>query len=72
MSQRRSRTAPAPHTALKLPTHWSASQVLAIYEYLEFQHEQLWITHGPQIQRAWRNNLVCTQMHLPLDPDEPF
>ena len=72
MSQRRHRTAPTPPTSLRLPTHWSASQALAIYEYLELQREQLWITCGPQIQRAWRNNLVSTQMPLPLDPDEPF
>ena len=72
MSQRRHRTASGPDTALKLPTHWSPSQVLAIYEYLDLQREQLWITYGRQIQRAWRNSLVSTQMKLPLDPDEPF
>ncbi len=72
MSQRRHRTAPGSGAALRLPTHWSPSQALAIYEYLELQREQLWITYGPQIQRAWRNNLVSTQMPLPLDPNEPF
>ena len=72
MSQRRHRAGSRPDTALTLPTHWSPSQVLAIYEHLELQREQLWAAYGPQIQRAWRNSLVSTQMKLPLDPDEPF
>ena len=68
---RRKQTAP-PTTAFTLPSHWSPSQALAVFECLELLRDQLWLAYGPQIQHAWRAQLVPQQLTLPIDPSEPF
>jgi hypothetical protein len=68
---RRKHTA-QPATALTLPSHWSPSQALAVFECLELLRDQLWLAYGPQIQHAWRAQLGPQQLTLPIDPSEPF
>lgn len=54
------------------PPHWSPAQALAVWECLNLLREQLWFAYGPEIQRAWRHQLVPQQLTLPIDPGEPF
>ena len=70
MKPRTRSSAPAP--SLAPPPHWSPEQALALWECLELLREQLWLAYGPQIQCAWRNQLVPRQLTLPVDPSEPF
>ena len=58
--------------ASSLPSHWSASQALAVFECLELLREQLWLAYGTDIQRAWRSQLVPERAPPDLDPDSPF
>lgn len=60
-------TSPAP-----MPTHWSPEQALAVFECLQAQREALWDLYGPQVQQAWREQLVHAQPPPALDPDDPF
>ena len=69
--QRRKRTS-GPAASFVPPPHWSPEQALALWECLELLREQLWLAQGPQIQRAWRNQLVPQQLTIPIDPSEPF
>lgn len=55
-----------------LPDHWTPQQALAVFECLELLRDQLWAAYGASIQAAMREDRVCTQAELPLDPDEPF
>jgi hypothetical protein len=32
----------------------------------------LWVTYGPQVQQAWREQLVPDAQPPQFDPDEPF
>jgi hypothetical protein len=57
---------------LELPTHWTPEQALAVFEAVELLRDQLWAAYGPEIQRAFREDLMPEQSSLPLDPDEPF
>jgi len=68
---RRKQTA-QPTTTLTLPSHWSPKQALAVFECLELIRDQLWLAYGPQIQRAWRDQLVPERAPPNLDPDSPF
>jgi len=68
---RRKRTS-RPSAAFKLPSHWSPTQALAVFECLELMREQLWLAYGPDIQRAWRSELVPDRAPPHLDPDSPF
>jgi hypothetical protein len=34
--------------------------------------QALWATHGPQMQQAWREQLMPDQAPPEFDPDEPF
>jgi hypothetical protein len=61
-----------PTAAFALPSHWSPAQALAVFECLELLREQLWLAYGPEIQRAWRDQLVPQQLTLPIDPSDPF
>ena len=61
-----------PTAAFTLPSHWSPKQALAVFECHELLREQLWLAYGPDIQRAWRGQLVPEQLTLPIDPGEPF
>ena len=58
----------APVAAFTLPAHWSPSQALAVFECIELLRDQLWLAYGPEIQRAWREQLV-TKPTPPTDPD---
>jgi hypothetical protein len=58
--------------ASALPSHWSPTQALAIFEFLEVMREQLWLAYGPDIQRAWRDQLVPDRAPTDFDPDSPF
>jgi hypothetical protein len=55
-----------------LPTHWSPEQALAVFECLHAMRESLWALYGPQVQQAWREQLVPDQPQPAFDPDEPF
>jgi hypothetical protein len=68
---RRKQTA-QPTTEFTLPSHWSPSQALAVFECLLSLRDRLWLAYGPQIQHAWRAQLVPQQLTLPIDPSEPF
>ncbi len=68
---RRKQTA-QPTTAFTLPSHWSPTQALAVFECLELLRDQLWLAYGPEIQRAWRAQLVPERAPPDLDPDSPF
>jgi len=63
---------PRPAASFAAPPHWSPEQALALWECLELLREQLWLAYGPEIQRAWRNQLAPRQLTLPIDPREPF
>jgi AraC-like DNA-binding protein len=39
---------------------------------MELLRDQLWIAYGPQIQRAWRAQLVREYPPPALDPESPF
>jgi hypothetical protein len=68
---RRKQTA-QPTTAFTLPSQWSPKQALAVFECLELLRDQLWLAYGPEIQRAWRTQLVPERAPPDLDPDSPF
>jgi len=63
------RTNPA---ALPLPEHWSPEQALAVFECLHALRESLWAMYGPQVQQAWRDQLLPEQDLPQFDSDEPF
>jgi hypothetical protein len=69
---RRKRTSQRPPAALALPSHWSPKQALAVFECLELMREQLWRAYGPDIQHAWRAQLVPDRAPPDFDPGEPF
>ncbi len=66
--KRASRTTAAFH----LPSHWSPEQALAVFECIELIRDQLWLAYGPDIQRAWRDQLVTERSPCDFDPDLPF
>lgn len=57
---------------VELPAHWTPEQALAIFEILDLLRDELWAAYGPEIQQAFRDDLMPEQASLPLDPDEPF
>jgi hypothetical protein len=59
-------------TAQILPTHWTPEQALAVFEAVEFLRESLWTRYGRDIQRAWREQLLCDADRTELDIGEPF
>ena len=61
-----------PTAAFALPSHWSPAQALAVFECLELLRDQLWLAYGPEIQRAWRDQLLPQRAPPDLDPDSPF
>lgn len=59
--------------ALTLPEHWSPEQALAAFECLHALRESLWALYGPQVQQAWREQLLILDEDPPwFDPDAPF
>jgi hypothetical protein len=65
-------TPPAPAPAPVVPLHWSAEQALAVFECLHAMRQALWQAYGPQVQQAWRDQLVTTTAMPEFDPDTPF
>ena len=58
--------------AVVLPLHWTPEQALAVFECLQAMRQALWAIYGPQLQQAWRDQLVPDGPPPELDPDEPF
>lgn len=63
-----SATAPPAPT---IPQHWTPEQALAVFECLQGLREALWQAYGPQVQQAWREQLM-PGTPPEFDPDEPF
>lgn len=57
---------------IALPPHWTPEQALAVFECLQAMREALWDLYGPQVQQAWRDQLVQETPLPELDPDAPF
>jgi hypothetical protein len=57
---------------VELPAHWTPEQALAVFEILELLRDEICAAYGPEIQQAFRDDLIPEQGSLPLDPDEPF
>lgn len=56
-----------------VPAHWSAEQALAALECLHAMRQAIWSVYGPQVQQAWRDQLVPDRGPTPdFDPDLPF
>jgi hypothetical protein len=58
--------------AVVVPMHWTPEQALAVAECLQAMRQALWAAYGPQIQQAWREQLVPDQAPPEFDPDDPF
>jgi len=61
-----------PTAASLVPRHWTPAQALAIFECLQLLRQALWDSYGPQVQQAWRDQLVPDGQPPAFDPDEPF
>ncbi len=64
-------TAP-PAPAPTLPLHWTPQQALAAFECLHAMREALWAAYGPEVQQAWRDQLVPDGPMPEFDPHQPF
>jgi len=58
--------------AVVVPMHWTPEQALAVAECLQAMRQALWAAYGPQMQQAWREQLMPDQAPPAFDPDEPF
>lgn len=61
----------SPAAAL-IPCHWTPEQALAVFECLQLLRQALWDAYSPQLQQAWRDQLVADGPSPEFDPDEPF
>lgn len=62
-----------PNAAASIvPLHWTPEQALAVFECLHVMRDALWTVYGPQVQQAWRDQLVPDGPPPEFDPDEPF
>jgi hypothetical protein len=66
-----SSTTTTPATPV-VPTHWTPEQALAVAECLQAMRQALWALYGPQMQQAWRDQLMPDDTSPEFDPDEPF
>lgn len=64
-----STTTPA---AAVVPKQWTPEQALAVAECLQALRQALWAAYGPQMQQAWREQLIPDQAPPEFDPDVPF
>jgi hypothetical protein len=55
-----------------IPRHWTPEQALAVFECLQALRQALWSAYGPEVQQAWREQLVAGGPPPEFDPDEPF
>ena len=68
-----SSSSPPPTSAATLvPRHWTPKQALAVAECLQAMRQVLWALYGPQMQQAWRDQLMPDGTSPEFDPDEPF
>lgn len=58
--------------SISVPAHWSPQQALAVLECLHAVREAIWSAYGPQVQQAWRDQLVPDRTPPDFDPDLPF
>ena len=72
MSAHPSSAPPTSTAAALIPRHWTPEQALAVFECLQLLRQALWDAYGPQVQRAWREQLVPDGHPPEFDPDEPF
>jgi hypothetical protein len=72
MSEHPSSVPPTSTAAALMPRHWTPEQALAVFECLEAPRHALWDAYGPQVQQAWREQLVADGQPPESDPDEPF
>ena len=66
-----SSTTSTPATPV-LPAHWTPEQALAVAECLQAMRQALWAAYGPQMQQAWREQLMPANTPPEFDPNEPF
>ena len=73
MPRQRRKRPPRATAQFGLPARWSPRQALAVFECIELIRDQLWLAYGPDIQRAWRDQL-SPERRVPrdFDPDLPF
>jgi hypothetical protein len=60
---------------LTLPEHWTPAEALAVFEMIDLLREQLWTCYGPDIQEAFRDQIIDhdpRQQDLPFDPEPLF
>ena len=63
---------PTTTAATLMPRHWTPEQALTVFECLQLLRQALWQSYGPQVQQAWREQLVPDGPPPEFDPDEPF
>jgi len=63
---------PCSSSSPVVPSHWTPEQALAVAECLQAMRQALWAAYGPQMQQAWREQLMPDDTPPELDPDEPF
>ena len=62
----------AAQSAAAVPLHWTPEQALAIFECLHAMREALWAAYGPEVQQAWRDQLIPDGPMPDFDADVPF
>jgi len=67
-----SSAAPTSAAAWPIPQHWTPEQALAVFECLQALRQALWEAYGPEVQQAWREQLVADGPPPEFDPNEPF
>ena len=72
MNEHPSSAPPTSAAAAPIPRHWTPEQALAVFECLQLLRLALWDAYGPQVQQAWREQLVPHGSPPEFDPDEPF
>jgi len=72
MSAHPSSAPPTSTAAAPIPRHWTPEQALAVFECLQLLRQALWDAYGPQVQQAWREQLVPDGHPPEFDPDAPF
>ena len=72
MSTESKSAAPPPPATKIVPPHWTPEQALAVFECLQAVREALWLAYGPEVQQAWRDQLVPDGPMPDFDPDMPF
>ena len=72
MSAQPSSALPTSTAAALIPRHWTPEQALAVFECLQLLRQALWESYGPQVQQAWRDQLVPDGPPPEFGPDEPF